>query len=256
MRSGQYWIHTLGLPKEPGRLRQARGHPPRRGAANRRRAPEEADLVVVNTCAFIEPARQESIETILELHAAPPARRRAGRHRLSGGALRRRAGRGAARDRSGGRLRRRSLTDGLPPGRVPVGARRGPTATVVLRPARAAAARRSSAPWAYLKVAEGCDRACGFCAIPTFRGKQRSRRHARPDGRGRGAGGGRARRPAGARDRPRRPGPRLLRAGPLDGRGARAAAGGTRRRPRSSSSSAPSPRCSTAPACSTCTRRR
>jgi ribosomal protein S12 methylthiotransferase len=34
-----------------------------------------------------------------------------------------------------------------------------------------------AAPWAYLKVAEGCDRACGFCAIPTFRGKQRSRSH-------------------------------------------------------------------------------
>ena len=31
------------------------------------------------------------------------------------------------------------------------------------------------APWAYLKVAEGCDRACAFCAIPTFRGKQVSR---------------------------------------------------------------------------------
>jgi ribosomal protein S12 methylthiotransferase len=30
-------------------------------------------------------------------------------------------------------------------------------------------------PWAYLKVAEGCDRACAFCAIPTFRGTQRSR---------------------------------------------------------------------------------
>jgi ribosomal protein S12 methylthiotransferase len=33
-----------------------------------------------------------------------------------------------------------------------------------------------SAPWAYLKVAEGCDRACAFCAIPSFRGTQRSRR--------------------------------------------------------------------------------
>ena len=30
-------------------------------------------------------------------------------------------------------------------------------------------------PWAYVKIAEGCDRACGFCAIPTFRGPQRSR---------------------------------------------------------------------------------
>jgi ribosomal protein S12 methylthiotransferase len=32
-----------------------------------------------------------------------------------------------------------------------------------------------SVPWAYLKVAEGCDRACAFCAIPSFRGAQRSR---------------------------------------------------------------------------------
>ena len=32
-----------------------------------------------------------------------------------------------------------------------------------------------TAPWAYVKVAEGCDRRCGFCAIPTFRGDQRSR---------------------------------------------------------------------------------
>ena len=31
------------------------------------------------------------------------------------------------------------------------------------------------APWAYVKVAEGCDRICGFCAIPSFRGRQRSR---------------------------------------------------------------------------------
>ncbi|HEY9556136.1 MAG TPA: radical SAM protein, partial [Acidimicrobiales bacterium] len=33
----------------------------------------------------------------------------------------------------------------------------------------------SAAPWAYVKVAEGCDKACGFCAIPSFRGPQRSR---------------------------------------------------------------------------------
>jgi ribosomal protein S12 methylthiotransferase len=30
-------------------------------------------------------------------------------------------------------------------------------------------------PWAYVKIAEGCDRTCGFCAIPSFRGPQRSR---------------------------------------------------------------------------------
>ena len=36
-------------------------------------------------------------------------------------------------------------------------------------------ARRPRPPWAYVKVAEGCDRKCGFCAIPSFRGRQRSR---------------------------------------------------------------------------------
>jgi ribosomal protein S12 methylthiotransferase len=34
---------------------------------------------------------------------------------------------------------------------------------------------RSASPWAYVKIAEGCDRSCGFCAIPSFRGPQRSR---------------------------------------------------------------------------------
>jgi ribosomal protein S12 methylthiotransferase len=34
---------------------------------------------------------------------------------------------------------------------------------------------RAMAPWAYVKIAEGCDRTCGFCAIPSFRGPQRSR---------------------------------------------------------------------------------
>ena len=33
----------------------------------------------------------------------------------------------------------------------------------------------SAVPWSYIKIAEGCDRNCGFCAIPSFRGKQRSR---------------------------------------------------------------------------------
>jgi ribosomal protein S12 methylthiotransferase len=34
---------------------------------------------------------------------------------------------------------------------------------------------KSVHPWAYVKIAEGCDRTCGFCAIPSFRGPQRSR---------------------------------------------------------------------------------
>ena len=52
-----------------------------------------------------------------------------------------------------------------PPRRKPVGVR---DLLELPRPA-------PTAPWAYVKVAEGCDRACAFCAIPSFRGKQRSR---------------------------------------------------------------------------------
>ena len=69
----RYWLETLGCPKNQvdsdklvGTL-VADGYEEAAG-------PEDADLVVVNTCAFIEAARQESIDTILELAGA----RRAG----------------------------------------------------------------------------------------------------------------------------------------------------------------------------------
>ena len=73
--AGSFWIETLGCPKNEvdsdkliGRMR-ADGLEP---AAS----PESADVVVVNTCAFVEQARQESIDTILGLDAvrAPGAR--------------------------------------------------------------------------------------------------------------------------------------------------------------------------------------
>ena len=121
----------------------------------------DADLVVVNTCAFIEEARQESIDTILALDRAAQGRRPPRGHRLHGRALRRRAGRGAARGRPGRRLRRagqrarrhrrdadpgqrrprcRRSTCSTCPGRGRP--RRGPTS----RSPRAATARAGSAP--------------------------------------------------------------------------------------------------------------
>ena len=62
--------------------------------------------MVVNTCAFIEEARQESIDTVLALADRKGDRRRARRHRLHGRALRRRAGHRPARGRRGRRVRR------------------------------------------------------------------------------------------------------------------------------------------------------
>ena len=76
-----------------------------------------------------------------------------------------------------------------------------------------------SAPWAYVKVAEGCDRACAFCAIPSFRGKQRSRTPESIEAEARGA-----RRAGRRRDRARRAGPRVVRPRRRRARLARAAA--------------------------------
>jgi ribosomal protein S12 methylthiotransferase len=128
-------------------------------------AAEAADLVVVNTCAFVEAAREESVETALALADA----RKAGAQLVVTGCMAERYG--------------RELAAALPEADAVVGfAGEGAIADVALvrpptgvrdllelpRPA-------PSAPWAYLKTAEGCDRACAFCAIPSFRGKQRSR---------------------------------------------------------------------------------
>lgn len=122
---------------------------------------DAADLVVVNTCAFVEEARQESIDTILTLGES----RREGSELVVTGCLAERYG--------------DDLTEALPEADhvagfgVPVtlSATRSSNSFDLLNLPRP----KATAPWAYVKVAEGCDRACGFCAIPTFRGKQRSR---------------------------------------------------------------------------------
>jgi ribosomal protein S12 methylthiotransferase len=130
-------------------------------------SPGEADVVVVNTCAFIEAAREESVGTVLALADV----RRPGARLVVTGCMAERYG--------------TELAEALPEADavlgfgVPVTLGRGPGTDPSLpvpdldllnlpRP-------RPTSPWAYVKVAEGCDRVCGFCAIPSFRGKQRSR---------------------------------------------------------------------------------
>ena len=156
-----------GVPEEPRRLRQVGGAPGDPGLPRRRRRPTQAELVVANTCAFIEAAREESIETVLDLAERKRRRRATGRDRLHGRALRRRARRGAARGRPRRGVRPRARPDRPP---VSLRARRVPAFDLLNLPRP-----RSERPWAYVKIAEGCDRRCGFCAIPTFRGDQRSR---------------------------------------------------------------------------------
>ncbi len=168
----RYWIETLGCPKNQVDSDKLVGTLTGDGfeAAD---SPEEADLVVVNTCAFIEAARQESIDTVLALSDT----RRDGARLVVTGCM---------AERYGGELADAlpevdlvapfgaSLHEPAAPGRTPVtlGTKPAPVPAFDLlnlpRP-------HAAAPWAYVKVAEGCDRNCGFCAIPSFRGKQRSR---------------------------------------------------------------------------------
>ena len=63
---GLYWLQTLGCPKNQVDSDKLEGYLTAQGYG---RAPdaEAADLVVVNTCAFIDAARQESIDTVLTL---------------------------------------------------------------------------------------------------------------------------------------------------------------------------------------------
>jgi ribosomal protein S12 methylthiotransferase len=170
---GRYWLQTLGCPKNQVDSDKLEGHLAARGYRPAT-GPDSADLVVVNTCAFIEAARQESIDTVLELSEG----------RAEGSRL---VVTGCMAERYGDELRQAlpevDLVAGFgqdllapPPVPVALGATRTtkhtPTGGFDLLELPRPVTR---APWAYVKVAEGCDRICGFCAIPSFRGKQRSR---------------------------------------------------------------------------------
>jgi ribosomal protein S12 methylthiotransferase len=160
MASRTYWVETLGCPKNQVDSDKLVGTLTADGmvAAS---APDLADLVVVNTCAFIEDAREESVNTILTL----------GENRRDGAEL---VVTGCMSERYGDELAAAiPEADAVVGFGVPVtlGAKPKVPAFDLLELPRPP----STAPWAYVKIAEGCDRACGFCAIPTFRGPQRSR---------------------------------------------------------------------------------
>ena len=194
-------VHTLGCPKNQvdsdklAGLLVADGLSPVRETA-------DADMVVVNTCAFVEEARQESIDTILALAETKAS----GASLVVTGCLAERYGDELAEalpevDRIAGFGMTLAAGSSAPPQPtdVPVElslpVESDVPAELVLpveSDVPAELGRRSARPipafdllnlprppsprpWAYVKIAEGCDRACGFCAIPSFRGPQRSR---------------------------------------------------------------------------------
>ena len=168
---------------------------------------EDADVIVVNTCSFIESAQQESVNTILEM-----ARHKDGKARklVVAGCLVERF-RDEIRKNipevdavvGTGELEKILEASGISPQIKQVDD--SPFRILTSRPegdARAANGRFSRETWdgaisdlpnylydeatprvlatpkysAYIKIAEGCDHPCGFCIIPQLRGKFRSRR--------------------------------------------------------------------------------
>lgn len=141
--------------------------------------PAEASVIIVNTCAFIRPAVEESIDGILEM---------AGFRRK--GKLEKLIVTGCLSQRYGN-----ELADSLPEVDVFLGPCAYSTIPEYLEkkeekqrihlpdpnslpfPDRDSGAFRavSTGPFAYLKISEGCDRRCTYCIIPVLRGKQRSR---------------------------------------------------------------------------------
>ena len=137
---------------------------------------QDAQVAIVNTCGFIEDAKRESIDTILEIAQLKEA-----------GDLETLVVAGCLAERYRG-----ELAQGLPEVDLFIGTREYDQLPALLGGARGGAREAFSdtlmdygrrlprilaepGPSAYLKVAEGCSRPCTFCVIPRFRGRFRSR---------------------------------------------------------------------------------
>lgn len=140
---------------------------------------DDADVVVINTCSFIESARQESIDAIL----AVAELRETGRLRalVVAGCLPQRYGGELSKELpevdafvgTGEFPRIAEILDGALAGRKGgVYVESGRTYLYEARDPRILVGPTHSA---YLKIAEGCDRVCAFCAIPEIRGRFQSR---------------------------------------------------------------------------------
>jgi ribosomal protein S12 methylthiotransferase len=156
----------------------------------------DADVLIVNTCAFIGPAKQESVDAILEM--AEEKRRTGGRRLIVTGCLAERyrdelkaeipeidallgtgevpdivRAIGAQPNAAAPRAHVAPVTFHRSASRTPSGATR-PLPTYIYD---AETPRRLTTPrhFAYVKLAEGCDYKCAFCIIPTLRGHYRSR---------------------------------------------------------------------------------
>jgi tRNA-2-methylthio-N6-dimethylallyladenosine synthase/ribosomal protein S12 methylthiotransferase len=129
--------------------------------------PQQAELVLVNTCGFIRPAVEESVDTVLDL--AAEIRDLEPRPLL--------AVAGCMVERYGVELQR-AMPEAdlwLPFSEIELWPRRILDAMGAETSVAEGRLLSTGPSYAYLKVHEGCSRACAFCAIPSIRGPERSR---------------------------------------------------------------------------------
>jgi ribosomal protein S12 methylthiotransferase len=140
------------------------------------RRPERADVIVVNTCGFLEAAREEGYAAIREMGALK-ARGRCRKLVVAGCLVQRRAERMRADlpevDQFLALNDVEKIAEACEPERPAFDHDR--SAAAYLPGASAPRVLTSPGPAAYLKIAEGCDNPCAFCVIPAIRGRFRSR---------------------------------------------------------------------------------
>ena len=175
----QYYLLTLGCPKntvDSEGMAMLLGSAGYQGVS----VPKNADVIIVNTCGFLEAAAEESLAALRDL----AQHKRRGQTLVAAGCMAQRAGDRIVKEVPG--------VDGL------LGTRRWMEIVPFVQGLRGGAGERAFGRYAllgdpeqalidamprpavvagsaYLKISDGCNAPCAFCSIPTFKGKLRSR---------------------------------------------------------------------------------
>src|SRR5215471_14908558 len=144
---------------------------------------EEADVLIVNTCAFIDSAKEESIEAILEAHQRRGLRKKAGQKLVVSGCMSQRFSKELAAEipEVDAFMGLDQVAEAGEIVRKVVGRSEGVALSFVTPKSRyipdytTPRFRLTPPHYAYLKIAEGCNHPCSFCVIPQMRGRHRSR---------------------------------------------------------------------------------
>jgi len=178
MRTPRYHIVSLGCAKNTVDS-ASMGHLLGKAGYSATGTPEGADVLVVNTCGFIGPAKEESLQTLRELARG----KRPGQLLIAAGCLTQRYGAEVARQVAGidGILGTRrwmdivQVVEALRGGGPPEPVYHLPEAATVGVDEGDAPRAAVQGASAYLKIADGCRRPCAFCAIPLIKGTAVSR---------------------------------------------------------------------------------